>query len=70
MQGSSKNKKRAVSLFSSSGVEQKLAPRISKLLEVPEPTPSDPVGSQTKTSTPLDAGFLIGTVSGTGSGPF
>ena len=33
--------KKVVALFSSRGVALKLAPRIGKLLEIPEPTPGD-----------------------------
>ena len=35
------SKQRAVALFSSSGFKQRWAPRISVLLEVPEPSPAD-----------------------------
>ena len=37
--------KRALSLFSTTGQRQKLASRISKLLDIPEPIPSDTLPS-------------------------
>ena len=35
------DKKRSVALFSGSGLREKLAVRISQLLDIPEPTPAD-----------------------------